>query len=451
MATAIKIPRLYEIIGDTVELNPHKGQQRAFNSTARFVVVLAGTQGGKTSFGPWWLWQEIQAKGAGDYLVVTPTYPLLNLKALPEFINIFQTILRLGQYRKADRVFEFDAIGERRTWGSEQEIPTRIIFGHAQDPESLESATAKAAWLDEAGQNKFKVSSWEAIIRRLSLAQGRVLITTTPYNLGWLKQQLWDRRDVDPDIEVIRFDSTENPAFPPEEMQRIQQMVADGRYPEWKYKMFYRAIFTRPAGMIYDNFNADVNVIRPFPLNPYWPRFMGLDFGGVNTAVVLLAYDPDTELYYLYREYLSGSKTAGEHAKSVLAGENKNNLPVCYGGSKSEGQWRHEFNAAGLIIRTPPVSDVEVGINRGYALLPSVRIFNTCTGILDEFGTYARELDDGGEPTEKIADKETFHRLDAYRYIASYLSTVVHNFVPPKQPTQKSKWTQPVEGSRWRM
>lgn len=33
-------------------LNFHPGQERAWRSTRRFVVVLAGTQGGKTSFFP---------------------------------------------------------------------------------------------------------------------------------------------------------------------------------------------------------------------------------------------------------------------------------------------------------------------------------------------------------------------------------------------------------------
>ncbi len=54
-------------------------------------------------------------------------------------------------------------------------IPSRILFGYATDPESLESATAKAAVLDEAGQKKFKVGAWQAILRRLALHQGRAL------------------------------------------------------------------------------------------------------------------------------------------------------------------------------------------------------------------------------------------------------------------------------------
>ena len=40
------------------------------------------------------------------------------------------------------------------------------------------------------------VQSWEAVLRRLALYQGRVLGGTTLYNLGWLKQQIYDRLGV---------------------------------------------------------------------------------------------------------------------------------------------------------------------------------------------------------------------------------------------------------------
>jgi hypothetical protein len=43
--------------------NFHEGQQRAYDSPKRFILVLAGSQGGKTSFGPLWLAQEIDRRG----------------------------------------------------------------------------------------------------------------------------------------------------------------------------------------------------------------------------------------------------------------------------------------------------------------------------------------------------------------------------------------------------
>lgn len=408
-------------------LNFHRGQLQAWDSPRRFVVVLAGTQSGKTSFGPHWLRREIAAQGPGDYMVVTPTFPLLELKALPEFRALFEGALGLGKYVASPvRKFRISTAGEVRLFGAKQEEPTTVYFGYAADPDSLESATVKAAWLDEAGQKKFKLGSWDAILRRLSLNVGRVLLTTTPYDLGWLKQKLWDRwKAGDRDIEVIRFDSTENPVFPPEEFERARRDL-----PPWKFDLFYRAIFTRPAGLIYDSFDDRLHKVPRFAIPGNWPRFLGLDFGGVNTAGVFYALEPNTPRLYAYREYKAGGRTAVEHTHHLLFGEP--HIPTCVGGSHSEDQWRNEFKAGGVVqgqrvpglpIREPDIKDVEVGINRVYGAHArgELFIFDDLAGYLEQKATYSRELDDNGEATEKIEDKETFHFMDAERYIIGWL------------------------------
>src|SRR4051794_36540861 len=81
-----------------LQLRMHKGQARAYRSDARVVLVLAGTQSGKTSFGPFWLAREIQQRGPGDYLIVAPTFKLLSLKLFPEFLRLFKTHCRWGDF-----------------------------------------------------------------------------------------------------------------------------------------------------------------------------------------------------------------------------------------------------------------------------------------------------------------------------------------------------------------
>lgn len=412
-----------------LELHFHANQWRAWDSEKRFVAVLAGTQGGKTSFGSPWLYREIGRRGPGDYMVVTPTYPLLEKKALPEFLRFFEHILKLGKYvGGATKMFTFSEQGERKTFGAVQDTPTRVFFGHAQDPDSLESATAKGAWLDEAGQKKFKLGSWEAILRRLSIHLGRVLVTTTPYNLGWLKQKLWDpwlehQRD-HPDIDVIRFRSIDNPVFPQEEYDRARRDL-----PPWKFDMFYNALFTRPAGLIYDCLDEAKHVIPRFTIPDKWPRYLGLDFGGVNTAGIFFAEDPASGNLYAYREYKAGSRSAAEHVYHLLDGEVM--VPTCVGGSRSEGQWRREFRQGGevngtkqgLPVRPPAVTDVEVGIDRVYGAISRGELyyFDDLEHFLDEKRTYSRALDEAGEPTEEIEDKNAFHFMDAERYIIGWL------------------------------
>lgn len=389
-----------KISDSTYVFNAHPGQWKALKSTARFVLVLAGTQSGKTVTGPIWLKNEIQRQGNGDYIIAAPTYPLMQKKVLPEFLKIFG---HFGTYQKSDRIFFLNTGG----------IQAKIFFGHAQDPDSLESATAKAAWLDEAGQKKFKYGSWEAILRRLSIHQGRALITTTPYTLGWLKSEIHDKADGEY-IELIQFNSLENPAFPEEEYYGQKE-----RMPLWRFNMMYRGIFTRPAGMIYDCFNEE-NLCKRFTIPANWKRLMGLDFGGVNTAAVKMAKDPESGLYYLYDFYKDGNKTAEQHARSLQKEEEHY---TAYGGSWSEDQWRKEFKKAGLYIHKPPIKDVEVGINRVYSLFRENKliIFDDLKEVRSEVESYARELDEEGQPTERIEDKETFHIADSLRYIASHI------------------------------
>lgn len=381
----------------------------------------------KTSFGPHWLYREIQLRGPGDYLVATPTFPLLELKALPEFRRLFEDWLTLGKYVGSPaRKFVFDDFGMRRTFGDAgQAYRTNIYFGHAQDPDSLESATGKGAWLDEAGQKKFKLSSWEAILRRLSLNMGRALLTTTIYNLGWLKAKFWDAFQAnDPDVDVIRFRSIDNPAFPLAEWERARRDL-----PGWKFDMFYRAIFTRPAGLIYDCFDDRLHTCPRFAIPDDWPRFLGVDFGGVNTAGMFYARHPESGKLYAYREYKAGGRTSAEHARALLSGER--GLPLTVGGSKSEGQWRSEFRAAGLPIREPDIGEVEVGIDRVYGAHKrgEIIVFDDLDGYLKEKRTYSRKLDEAGEPTEVIEDKNSFHFMDAERYIIGWLKR------PPERKT----------------
>ncbi len=412
-------PRPYTVESGEVVLKFHRNQWRAWDSLARIVAILAGTQGGKTSFGPAWFFREIQERGPGDYLVAAPTYPLLGLKTIPEYIRYFQTVTGVARYvGSPTKKLIVSPAGQRMLFGKEYNDETAVYFGHAQDPDSLESMTAKAAHADECGQKKFKLGSYEAIMRRLSINEGRLLITTTPYYLGWLKTKIHDPGlQGDPNIDLIRFRSIDNPAFPRAEWER-----ARAELPAWKFDMFYRAIFTRPAGLIYDNFNEDKHVVDDFPIPAHWPRFMGQDYGGVNTAAVYIATNPENGRCYLYREYWEGGRTAGQHTEAMLRGEP--GKPTAYGGAASEEQWRREFRTAGLPVLKPIVSEVEVGIDRVYGLIAQDRLYilRSCQHTRDQLAAYSRELDEAGEPTEKIEDKNSYHLLDALRYIGVYLN-----------------------------
>ena len=407
---------IYRVENDRalLDISDHPGQSRAWDSVKRFIAIIAGTQSGKTSFGPWWMIREVNECGNGDYLAATANYDLFKLKMLPEMERILEGLFGWG-YTKSDRVFESpDKISIS---GAPTKPAKRIILRSANAAGGLESSSAEAAWLDEAGHPDFKIDAWEAVQRRLSLSEGRALITTTPYNMGWLKTEVYDRYKAgDKDFDVIQFKSTMNPAFPKEEYERMR-----GLLPAWKFKMFYDGEFEKPAGLIYDCFIDALHTCPRFSIPDKWQRYLGLDFGGVNTAGLFYAAEPNTDRYYLYRAYKSGSKTAAEHVRDLMRDEPM--IPYTVGGSPSENQWRGEFKAAGLPVRPPDIKDVEVGIDRVYEAHKKnqIIVFDDLKEYLDEKHTYARKLDAQGEPTEEIEGKASFHFMDAERYIVGFL------------------------------
>ncbi len=260
------------------------------------------------------------------------------------------------------------------------------------------------------------------MLRRLALAQGRALITTTPYNVGWLKSSFYDKwTNGDPNYAVIQFPSILNPSFPREEFERARDSM-----PDWRFQMFYRGIFSRPAGLIYDCLD-DLHIVDEFPIPPTWPRYVGVDFGGANTALVWLAHDQAADRYFCYSESLAGNLSTRDHARAAAARAEGTNIVATWGGAKSEEQARRDWSNEGFSIREPPVSDVEAGISRVTRLLKERRLFlfKGLTGIRDEFGTYRRKLDKEGQPIEEIEDKRMYHRLDALRYVcAGLLGTI---------------------------
>lgn len=433
---------LWTIEDDRARLRLHPGQAPVWQSDKRITAMVAGTQGGKTSFGPWWLWRLIRQAGSGDYLAVTATFDLFKLKMLPEIKTVFESVLGIGRYWAGDRVME---ICENAQPGSkflakksDDAMWGRIILRSADSPGGLESGTAKGAWLDEAGQDRFTLLAWRAIRRRLSIHRGPILITTTLYNLGWVNQKIITaveggetRLVVLPngaeievtekdDIRLVQFDSISNPIFPPEEYE-----AARAEMPDDEFAMFYRGRVAKLRTLIYDVFDERIHKVNPFPIPDTWPRAIGVDPLGAQIGAVWLAFDPEKGQLHVYREYMEPfGITTGGHVKNVLELSRRERIAAAVGGGPSERQARTDWTAAGLPLAESPVKEVWSGIDRVYALFKTMGlvIHGNCENLLSELGSYQRRRNQAGELTDNIKDKDQYHLLDALRYVVSWLT-----------------------------
>jgi len=405
----------------------HEGQRRAWESQARFRFMIAGKQSGKTVFGPLALLEAIQQQGAGDYLAVSATFDLFKLKMLPAIKELFVNVLKIGRYWAGDRILELmnPATGEfgAKYSSDHEKMWARVILRSADSEEGLQSASARWAWLDEPGL--YDADVWKDVRGRLSLHRGGALGTTTPYDLGWLKQQIydpWAKGETD-EIEVIQFSSRLSPFFDEREYLSLQ-----GSMQTWQFRMDYDAEFERPPAAIYEVFiDRDVSEgghkCQRFIVPSEWPRMQAVDPGVVNPAKGWFAYDAGHNCYYLYRTEKGGERRSslGHGRDDVALAAREGWRVIWYAvGAKSEKYWREDYRKAGAKnVREPDTADVEEGINRGTQLLKEHRIvvFDDQTEFIDEMLRYARVMKDG-QVTKEIKDKSTFHLIDMFRYFA---------------------------------
>lgn len=416
-----------------LKFNLHDGQRDALLAKERFILMLCGAQSGKTSFAPLWLMQEINKRGAGEYICASGNFGLLSKKFQPELAKLFCRYLGYT-YKDKQKMFVKNT----------KDGDITIYLLSAESPDNWESMTAKAAVFDEAGLPSVKVEIWEALQRRLSINKGRCLFTTTPYNLGWLKTEIYDRcvNEVETDYRLINFTSLMNPLFPKDEYERLKSTM-----PDWKFKMFYEGEFTRPAAMIYDCFDFTIrdyatnsdgsfskfigdkgNIVHPFKIPDNWNRYLGVDFGSVNSCVVFVAESPDNPgIYFVYHTlfgYIIKDKNGVGQSMIYDKIKEYNHYYIAVGGAESEDDWRKQWTEHGVPVHKPRgKGGVDAGIDRVWTLINKEKlfVFSSCDKLLSELHSYSRDVDAIGNTLESIADKNSYHHLDALRYVGTIL------------------------------
>ena len=394
-----------EIVEKEIHLLP--GQAALLTDFKSSVLAaIAGTGGGKTMTGYWWLHSRMEAYPGNTWGMAEPTYNMLAKIILessdperPSLIDYFRSVGHHPEYRAVDKILYTD-------FG-------KIYLGSADRPDSMQGAAVKGYWLDEAGQ--MSLLAHETAAQRCSMMGGQELLTTTPYNLGWLLTEIKNRAG--PDIHVETWRSIDRPGYPLESYARAQRTL-----PPWRFAMLYDAKFDRPAGIIYSTFDEAVCVIDRFPIPAAWLIYVGHDFGPDNPGTLFYAQDPDTGQFYLWAEYLPGpGVSVHERVESWKKTVTGYNVLKRVGGSPQEEETRQAYNAHGWVISKPKIGHVEPQIDKvtGMHQLNKIMVFRDMVHYLDEKRSFARELDAENLPTLKIANLEKYHLMSCERYLLS--------------------------------
>lgn len=249
-------------------------------------------------------------------------------------------------------------------------------------------------------------------IARTSATGGLLVFGMTPL-MGhtYVYKELFKKADVKDYIWTTTISYLEN-KFIPDEQKRI---IVDA-YGSSEARRRVYGEWTLPEGVIFNEFQEDVNVIEPFDIPWNWPCIRALDFGhaeGHEFVCLWMAQDPETDIVYIYREHYQSGMLLEDHARIIHEASKGERIVATVGEHAS--QERAELENKDIFVELAN-KDVKYGIqvvNRFFKQREDGKchcyIFDTCENLKDEIPQY--QYDKYGKPM-----KRNDNACDACRY-----------------------------------
>lgn len=391
-------------------------QWQAYNFDTQFCAVVAGVQSGKTFLGATWCGKKIREYPDGVGVIIAPTYKILQQATLKKFFDLYPL------YRK-------------RYKEQKGEIPVGnggVIFTRSADaPLGLEGISANWIWLDEGGM--CSQLTWTVCRSRVSMTRGTILITTTPYNMGWLYTDFYKPwvEGTDKSFTFISWKSTENTDFSKDYFEAERRRL-DPR----EFSRRYEGEFTKMTGLVYDLPEESIIALPDGLKVKSEARFVGVDWGYRNPASVIVIYYHD-QCFYVVDEWKEAERTTPEIIQVIKNKMSEHRATRCFP-DPAEPDRLEELRRAGIAVYEPN-KDIKGGISYINTLIREKRfmVCNSCKATLDEMSMYHYPEDDPDNQKAPKEEPEKFndHLMDAMRY-------AIYSFQP--MPKEEYKATSPV-------
>ena len=399
------------------EVSLHAKQFEAITTDKQYTACIAGVRGGKTFVGAYWTAKQIEEQD-GDGIIAAPTYKMLQQATLPTF---FRELPYYRQFYKEQKGII--------------ELPNKNIYIRSADnPFSMEGITARWAWLDEAGL--MPLLAWTVIRSRTSLHRGKVFITTTPYNMGWLYQDFylpWKQGN-DNDLKVITWASVDNPYFPPDFFEKERK-----RLSKEEFQKRYLGEFSRMQGLVYELHNW--HTVEDMPAN-FEAVIGGVDWGFTNPAALSVIGIRDGR-YYILDEWYEVGKTTPEIIEAMKNLQDRWQIRRWYADSANPEKIQEANHNTGLyVIPFEKKKDsITAGVSRIQQLFREnlIQIHKRCKNALIELESYHYPERVDGDLAKEEPYPENNHYMDAMRYAICGFSPA--NYFPqaPKLVFAKNK------------
>ncbi len=312
-----------------------------------------------------------------------------------------------------------------------------------QGREKFQGTSLDFVWFDEEPPKEIYLECKMRVMDR----QGELFGTMTPLKgLSWVYDEIYLNKFADLEVWYTQMQWEDNPYLSPVEIQNLETSLSPDELESRKFGRFVGC-----EGLVYKEFDENINVIEPFEVPPEWYDNISIDPGLNNPlSAHWYAVDYDGNVFVIAEHYAQG-KDIDYHASKILQICKELNWPKSFGENytalidsasnqktlASTKSVAELFCERGISVNTKVNKDLFSGIARVKSCLKNALgqsklfIFKHCVNMIREFKSYF--WGEGDNPRKKDD-----HSLDELRY---YLMTKPHHEEKEKPKTilQKHK------------
>lgn len=191
------------------------------------------------------------------------------------------------------------------------------------DPDKLSNLNLGWFLIDQAEEVQEEMLMM--LIGRLRERKGprKGLLLANPNGHDWIWRRCVQLKEAYPNHGLVHAKTSDNPNLPSDYMEQFAHM------PEAWRKRFFEGSWDVFTGQIWPEFDPDVHLIRPLPIEDWWETCEGIDHGRRNpTSLLWVSFLTRWGHNYAFviDEYLEAGKRVSAHAKYLL--ENRTRLGV---------------------------------------------------------------------------------------------------------------------------
>ena len=326
-------------------------------------------------------------------------------------------------------------------------IKVKNVFGEVskigfkscdQGREKFQGTSLDFVWFDEEPPKEIYLECKMRVLDK----SGELFGTMTPLKgLSWVYDEIYLNSYNDNQVWYSQISWEDNPFLSPTEIKQIQTSLSAEELESRKYGRFLAS-----NGLVYKEFDENVNVIEPFNVPNSWQDKISIDPGLNNPlSAHWYAVDYDGNIFVVYEHFASG-KDIDYHAnkiKEISASLNwkcnpNGNYDALIDSAANQKTLASTKSVAelfyerGINVNTKVNKDLFSGINKVKSYLKNalgqtkLYIFKNCVNMIREFKSYF--WGEGDTPRKKDD-----HCLDELRYyIMSRPNT-------PKEEEKKSE------------